>query len=246
MVEIFLIKYNPDKSELYKFQITNYSSASISPDWPITPAPLPEEGSDQNVLVKLTGNMLQANVAWTLKDYDVNQEITDGVTTKTVQQQINFFNNKFQAQSIDDSFRIIFNYSTDPIFYDGFITSVKFNTTQPSTLTWTARATFLQGKVISIYELDVPSAPLNVILSNPSTGSLKVNWDDPADSGTNSITGYRVQYALSSGNFVDVDLGDVNTTTISSLVAGNYSVYILAKSVLGFGARSVTKEITIT
>lgn len=245
MVEIFLIKNDSNGDELFRFQITNYTNASISPDWPVTPAPLPEEGSDQNVLVKLTGNVLQSNVSWILKDYDVNQEITAGITTKTVQQQINFFNNLFQAQSIEDSFRIIFNYPTDPIFYDGFITGVKFNTTQPNVLTWTARATFLQGKVIAIYELDTPTAPLDIALSNPSTGDLKVDWSTPADSGTNPITGYRVQYALQGGNFIDVDLGVVLTTTINSLAAGTYNVRVLAKSSLGFGARSILEELTI-
>lgn len=246
MVEIFLIKNDSSGDELYRFQITNYSNISISSDWPITPAPLPEEGSDQNVLVKLIGNMLQTNVSWTLKDYSENQEIKAGIATKTVQQQINFFNNLFQAQSIEDSFRIIFNYPTDPIFYDGFITGVKFNTTQPNVLTWTARATFLQGKVIAIYELDTPTAPLNLALSNPSSGQIQVNWSTPADSGTNPITGYRVQYTIQGGNFIDVDLGIVFTTTIMGLSAGTYNVRVLAKSSLGFGARSVLGEITIT
>lgn len=245
MAEIFLIKNNSDGSELFRFKITNYASISITPDWPITPAPLPEEGSDQNVLVKLSGNILVCGVSWILKDYDTNQEITAGITTKTVQQQINFFNNLFQAQSIEDSFRLVINYPTDPIFFDGFFTGVKFNTTQPGVLTWTARATFLQGKVISIYNLDTPTAPLNVVLSSPASDEIQVDWTTPVDSGTNPITGYRVQYAIQGGNFVDVDLGVVLTHTITSLAAGTYTVRVLARSSLGLGSRSVEKNITI-
>lgn len=245
MVKIFLIKNDPDGVELFRFEIRNYSNVSISPDWPITPAPLPEEGSDQNVLVKLSGNILVCNVAWILKDYDTNQETTADITTKTVQQQINFFNNLFQADSIEDSFRLVIDYPTDPIFFDGFFTGVKFNTTQPSVLTWTARATFLQGKVVAIYNLDTPTAPLNVVLSSQASDEIQVDWTTPISSGTNSITGYRVQYTIQGGNFVDVNLGVVLTETISGLAAGTYTVRVLARSSLGLGTRSVDREITI-
>lgn len=247
MVEIFLIKNDTNGEELYRFRITNFSNAGIIPVWPVTPMPLPEEGSDQNVLVKLTGNTLKCNVSWTLKDYSTNQEITKGITTKTVQQQINFFNNLFQAQSIEDSFRIVYNYPDDPIFYDGFITGVTFTTTQPNVLSWTARVTFFQGKVIAMYNIDTPSAPLSVTLSNPEPGSLRVNWTAPIDTGTNEITGYRVLYALSGGNFLKEDVDDlIFTKTISSLTPGPYKVRVMAKSSIGFGTRSVVEELTVT
>lgn len=246
MVEVFLIKNDSNGDPLFKFKITNFSTANINPEWPVTPAPLPEEGSDQNVLIKLSGNTLKSGISWTLKDHTTNQEVLAGINTKTVQQQINFFTNLFQPQSIEDSFQFVFDYPTDPIVYNGFIPAVVFTASNPQNLTWTARAKFLQGTVIAIYELDTPTAPLNIALSNPSTGDLKVDWTTPADAGTNPITGYRVQYALLGSGFTNVDLGVVLTTTVSSLAAGTYNVRVLAKSSLGFGRPSILTEITIT
>jgi len=246
MVTVFLIKNDADGNPNFKFQITNIQTANILPDWPVTPAPLPEEGSDQNVLVKLTGNMLQSGLTWTLKNYDVNQELLLGATTKTVQQQINFFVNTFQPKSIEDSFQIIFDYPDDPIVYSGFIPSVQFRMSQPSNLTWTATAKFLQGTVVSVYELDTPTTPLNFAVSPGGTGEINASWTTPADSGTNPITGYRLQYAIIGGAFVNKDLGVVLGDTIVGLVAGTYNVRVLAKSNLGFGRPSVLKEVEVT
>lgn len=245
MVSIFLIKNDPDGNPLFNFEVRNLKTASIDLLWPVTPAPLPEESSDQNVLVKLTGNVLQTNISWTLKNYDVNQEILAGATTKTVQEQINFFINSFQPTSIEDSFQLTYDYPDSPISFNGFMPSVKFNITGTTPVTWTARATFLQGTVISIYELDTPTAPLNVAVSSPSAGTIDVDWDDPADSGTNALTGFRVQHAILGGPFIDTDLGLVNSTTISSLVAGTYSVRVTARSDLGLGKPSVLKEVIV-
>lgn len=244
MVSVFLIKNDSNGDPLFKFEIRNFESANIKPDWPVTPAPLPEEGSDQNVLVKLTGNMLQCGISWTLKDYDDNQEILAGATSAKVFEQINFFVNSFQPKSIEDSFQIQFDYPT-PIVFDGFIPKVQFIATQPKVLTWMAHASFLQGLVVAQYELDTPTAPLNLVLSSPASDQIQVDWTTPADSGTNPITGYRVQYAILGGPFINIDLGVVLTTTIMSLAAGTYNVRVLAKSSLGLGRPSVLEEITI-
>lgn len=245
MVKIFLIKNDPNGDPLFKFEVTNIQNGNIRPDWPVTPAPLPEEGSDQNVLVKLTGNILQSGVTWTLKNYDTNQEVLAGIPTKTVQQQINFFTNTFQPQSIEDSFQIIFEYDTDPIVFNGFIPSVQFTMSQPNNLTWTAVAKFIQGTVVAVYELDSATAPLNVVVISPAAGQIQVNWSTPATAGSNPITGYRVQYAILGGGFVNVDLGVVLTTTISSLTTGTYNVRVLAKTDIGLGRPSILKEIVV-
>lgn len=246
MVDIFLIKNDSDGNPLFKFQVTNFETAEIKPDWPVTPAPLPEEGSDQNVLVKLTGNTLTSGVSWILKNYDVNQETLAGALTKTVQQQINFFNNSFQPRSIEDSFQIIFDYPDDPIVFDGFMRNVQFTTTQPNVLTWRARANFIQGTVISQYELDTPTAPLNFAASPGGTGEIDASWTTPADSGTNPITGYRLQFAILGGAFTNKDLGVVLSDTITGLTAGTYNVRVLARSSLGLGRPSVLKEVVVT
>lgn len=245
MVEVFLIKNDSDGNPLYKFVIQNYQGANIKPEWPVTPAPLPEEGSDQNVLVKLTGNMLQSGLSWTLKDYDVDQEVLAGALTKTVPQQINFFVNLFQPQSIEDSFQIVFNYPDDPIVYNGFIGSVQFNTMVNSPLTWNATAKFLQGIVIAIYELDTSSTPLNVTATSTTPGEIDMTWTVPADPGAEPIDSYVVQYAILGGAFISEDVGDVLLTTIDSLSTGTYNVRVLAKSTLGLGRPSVLLPVIV-
>ncbi len=244
MVDVFLIKNDADGNPEFKFKITNFLNANIKPEWAVTPASLPEESSDQTVLVKLSGNMLTTGISWTLKDHDTNQEVLAGAATKTVDEQINFFVNSFQPTSIEDSFQIIYDYPS-PIVFDGFIPSVQFMAVQPTVVSWTATAKFIQGLIVSQYELDTPTAPLNIVLSSPGTGEIKVDWSTPADSGSNPITGYRVQYAILGGPFINIELGVVTTTTISSLVAGTYNVRVLAKSILGFGRPSVLKDIVI-
>ena len=245
MVEIFLIKNDPDGNPLFRFEVRNFKTTSIDLLWPVTPAPLPEEDSSQNVLVKLTGNVLQSNVSWTLKNYDVNQETLAGAATKTVQEQINFFINAFQPTSIEDSFQLVYNYPDSPIVFSGFMPSVKFHTTPGTPVTWIARATFLQGTVIAIYELDTPTTPLNVAVSSPIAGTIDVEWDDPADSGTNALTGFRVQHQILGGPFIDTDLGLVNSTSINFLVPGTYNVRVIGRSDLGLGRPSVLKEVIV-
>lgn len=249
MVNIFLIKNDSSGDPLYKFQIPTYESAIIDAQFPITPAPLPEEGSDENVLIKLTGNTLTSGVTWTLKDYDTNQETLAGIATKTVQQQINFFRGLFASASIEDSFQMVFNYPTDPITLDGALLGVTCRTVVDKPLTWTANAKFIQGNTIAVYETDSSTAPLSVSASSPATGSLTVDWSTPADNGTSAITGYRVSYRLSSssGDFTDVDLGVVLTTTITSLTAGDYNVKVAAITSVGTGVYSILQEdITVT
>jgi len=248
MVKIFLIKNDPNGDPLFKFEVTNIQNGNIRPDWPVTPAPLPEEGSDQNVLVKLVGNILQSGITWTLKDHDTNQEVLAGALTKTVQQQINFFVNLFQPQSIEDSFQIIFEYDSDPIVFNGFIPSVQFVMSQPNNLTWTATAKFIQGTVVAVYELDSSTAPLNVAVTSLVPGQFTITWDVPADNGSNPITGYRVQYAILGGAFQNSDTTNTVeplTDTIMGLATGTYNVRVLAKTNVGFGRPSVLKEIVV-
>jgi len=151
----------------------------------------------------------------------------------------------FQSISIEDSFQIVYDYPTDPIVFSGVFLGVNFAATMGEPVTWTARAKFIQGTSISIYELDTPTPPLNLELDSPSPGTIDVDWDDPITSGSNPLTGFRVEYAILGGAFVNIDLGLVNSTTIVGLAPGTYNVRVIAKSSLGLGEAGVLEEIVV-
>lgn len=253
--EIFLIKNDSNGNPLYKYKLGNFKRFVYDINSPVTPAPLPEEDSDENVLVKIEGNSSKVTLAWKIKNFSTDQEVLDSNTTvKTIPQHLLFFKNKFRAVSIEDSFTLQIEFepsnptSDSSIKWDGMITTIHTDTTDGENLTLNASVDFLEGNVFTIYEIDVPSQPLNLVVTSPSSGRIDVDWDIPTDSGSNPITDYRVQYALAGTNWIDVDVGSTITElkpVATGLSAGTYNVRVMAKSSLGFGRPSILKEIVV-
>ena len=82
-----------------------------------------------------------------------------------------------------------------------------------------------------------PGAP-TLTSANPSPGSITLVWTAPTDTGTGSLTGYSVQYKLSSDTtWTDWTFSGTSTSTaITALQSGtSYDVRVAAKNAIGAG-----------
>jgi hypothetical protein len=66
----------------------------------------------------------------------------------------------------------------------------------------------------------IPSAPLSPTSSNVSINTLTLSWNAPSDNGGTAITGYRINYKLSSSSAWSVLVGNTGSTTRSYNVTG--------------------------
>ena len=85
----------------------------------------------------------------------------------------------------------------------------------------------------------VPDSPLNPLVYPASNETLSVSWEAPSYDGGDAITGYRVQWKESSGNWTvsgDVSEATVNGTVhmITGLANGTtYAVQVIATNDMG-------------
>ena len=55
-----------------EYKLSNINTLSIDLNSPVSPMPLPEEGADDNVLVKIEGNSSNMSLSWTIKNETVS------------------------------------------------------------------------------------------------------------------------------------------------------------------------------
>jgi len=258
MASLFLIKFEVNgTTEKFRYQVGNLKRFGYDINTPVSPMPLPEEDSSENVLIKIEGNSSAFEIAWKIKD-----EVTDRAplnttagSTRTIRDQVFFLEDKFRAISVEDSFALLLdfdgsgNLDTDGnLTYRGTYTQFHVDMIDPELLTFNARCKFLQGTVALLYEVDVVSEPLNLVVVD-SVGSFDADWDLPLDAGSSAITDYRVFFRIrgSGNNFSTADVG--GTATILNNItasAGIYEVFVRGKSLIGFGRPSTTKIVTVT
>ena len=259
MAKIYLIKYELNGTTIkYRYELGNLKRYNYDVNTPVAPMPLPEEDSSENVLIKIEGNSSAMTISWTIKDEDIDREDVGTVsgTTKTIRDQIFFFEDKFVPTSVDDSFSILLDFdgtkaeSDNNLSYKGTFTQFHADMVDPQLLTFNGRIKFLQGSVALLFEVDAVSEPLNLVATSPVAGRINADWDTPLDAGSSAITDYRVFYRIrnSGSAFSTADVG--GTATILSPVAtglatGTYEIFVRGKSLIGFGRPSTTKVITV-
>ena len=85
----------------------------------------------------------------------------------------------------------------------------------------------------------IPAGAPTLTSANPSPGSITLVWSAPSETGTGSLTGYSVQYKLSTDTtWTDWTFAGTGTTTvITSLQSGtSYDVRVAAKNAIGPGS----------
>ena len=95
----------------HTYTIRNFINFSYDISTPISPAPLPEEGSEDNILVKLEGNTGKIKFSWWIKDEDESTVENDNV--RTMFEQMTFLREQFAPKSINDSYSFVYISGND-------------------------------------------------------------------------------------------------------------------------------------
>ena len=269
MGEIIFVKYWEDsdnKLVQWTYTLPNFKSITYDMNTPVSPMPMPEEDASENILVKIEGNSSKLTVNWVIKDmgtvgtavYTNIAGVDIAYASSTVREQINFFKDKFRPSSVSSNYDLIIRLDpsdvTKDIVFPGTFSGFNFSMMTPNILTFNASAKFMEGSVATLYEVDTSSAPLNLILTSPTAGSITASWTAPSDPGASAISQYRVSYrkwnagqgwssASTSGS--GTSLSDISGS--ANLSTGTYEVYVEAFTTgLGLGRASFTEHISVT
>lgn len=167
--QVFITKNNGQT-----YMLTNFNDISFAKNTPVSPMPLPEEDSEDNMLMKIEGNSTTLQIGWTLINQpagnvaggsDISYDsatskwkITDPTTEiKTVFEQIIFLE-KFVPNSLNDYYIIYFYDSELPnvgidkkhIYQkEGLFQGINFRTDSGSPVNWTVALDFIEGTTIT-------------------------------------------------------------------------------------------------
>jgi uncharacterized protein (DUF2141 family) len=205
----------------YSFKIRAISSSAVS-SWSSAVTAMPTTSPSTPVKPTHSTSLLDATVRWSAPPSDGGAGITSYVITEV---------NSGRTQSVSaTTFSAQFND-----FASG--SKVKFNVraingvTTEGTVSANSDETTLPS---------VPNAVSGVAVAKTSTkDQLRVTWEIPGNGGS-VLTGFEVFLRQSGGDVQTIQVTDIQatTTTFNGLAAGTYSAQVLAKNVIGSGARS--------
>ena len=205
----------------YSFKIRAISSSAVS-SWSSAVTAMPTTSPSTPVKPTHATSLLDATVRWSAPPSDGGAGITSYVVTEV---------NSGRTQSVSaTTFSAQFND-----FASG--SKVKFNVraingvTTEGTVSANSDETTLPS---------VPNAVSGVAVAKTSTkDQLRVTWEIPGNGGS-VLTGFEVFLRQSGGDVQTIQVTDIQatTTTFNGLAAGTYSAQVLAKNVIGSGARS--------
>ena len=155
---------------------------------------------------------------------------------------------------IHDHFAGLYNPAAD----EPFAMEIEFKITSDNVLAIKqARPWVFSGAATPAPGKTLPSAPINLAVA-PGDTSLTVVWDQPANTGGESPTGYDVRYIMTSEDETDdanwteqlgawTESSGVRSYTITGLETGvEYDVQVRAENSLGKGSWSATETGTPT
>ena len=274
MTDIYIQKVVPNSTDTgftvkKEYKLPNVNSFSIDLNSPVSPMPLPEEGADSNILVKIEGNSATMSLNWIIKDETATPvtvtESGQASDVLTALQQVGYFTNEpgdgsFQPHSVADNYRIQLKDGSTVLWEKlGFFTKFTLSMQGSAPVTWSAQASFIVGNVITSYEAKVPEPPTGVGVtsgatyngSDVNTASLKVIWD-PATISNGSLSGSVVSYRkLGSTIWVNLGVTPTDPNTGSEYVITNltyqksYDVKVASRTT-HVGGESVTVAGTAT
>lgn len=230
MTDIVIRKLGANGTVIGKWVTEVFDTFKYDINSPVSPLPLPEENQEENILIKVEGNSAISTIAFVIKDFDTNRITGSGINgdSKTVWDIIKVVKNQFSPVSIEDSYQLaIVDNGVDLISWKGTISKTNFVFASMSPVSAKVTINFLEGNVISIYNIDGAKQPNNLtVVSNDTTdsGDLFISWSVPLDLGTDSParTGYRIQYRTGSDDWTTVSFTSTGTSKTISLLTPGY------------------------
>lgn len=128
--------------------IRNFQTLDFDLNTPISTMALPEENDSKAILVKGEGNTMSINVSWTLNDQ--SSSISSDSSVLTTNEQLHYWINSLQPDSIEDSWEITIpgdTASTD-IVRGGSIRKMTFSKSSNAPTLYEGRIEFISGDVI--------------------------------------------------------------------------------------------------
>ena len=263
---IIYIRRFDDSTVKYVYRVKNFDQFGIRFVSPISPMPLPEEDDDANILVKMEGNTSTMTVSWLIRNEQVNIGSAHNSApapgeTKDIFQQLKFWQDFMIGSSITTSFDIAVGDGTEGSLDDafpnpgflyqkrGFVTNVDINTNGAEPNTFRATVTIMIGDVISSYNTDTPSEPLNFQGSpGGSSQEIDLTWDDPSDDGGTTVSKHNVLYKTGTGTWLRVQpSAAANAVTLTGLTGGlEYVIKMNAENANGQGRFTPERKVIAT
>ena len=165
-LQVFLVAR---QNLVYEFE--TFNNISINKRTPVSPMPLPEEDSDENVLIKVEGNTTTMSISWTILNAtspvgtgDIIWDASLGRwRSNTVEaslssfKQVEYLETSFTPNSINDYFQVKI-FDTEQVdktanntaySKDGLLQGFTFNTDSSSPVNWTGNMEFIEGAVVT-------------------------------------------------------------------------------------------------
>lgn len=119
----------------------------------------------------------------------------------------------------------------------GTVTKLAPTMTGDSPLAFDASLTFMVGNVVSAYEVNTPSSPQNLTISQGSAGILNLGWAAPIDTA-GGVTGYKIYRKTLYTPYILINSPAAGSTSYSDtgLVTGTtyyYTIYAINSNGLG-------------
>lgn len=152
------------------YEIKTLGSITINKNTPISPMPLPEEDSDENILMKIEGNSTTMNVSWTMVESTncigglpnhtgTEWQVGSPDTTRSTSiEQLEWLENVFAPNSLNDYYEIAILDSNinsadykDALVYGklGIFQGFNFTVDSSSPVIWNASFDFIEGNVVT-------------------------------------------------------------------------------------------------
>lgn len=250
---VIFIRRKTNGTVQYIYRIENFDNFSVRFRSPIIPMPLPEENDDRNILVKTEGNSTTITVNWVINATAINRGTNhNGASapgnTKTIFEQLIFWQDFMIGNSITSGFDIVLGDDlTSELDEDvptginyqkrGFSTNFDATTQGSEPNSFRGIFTMIVGDVITGYNTNTPSEPLNFkLVEGTLSGEIDITWDTPDDAGTTAISGYIIRTKTGTEQWDQTSFGVVTSATITGLTAGStYQVQMYAQNNSGNG-----------
>tara|TARA_R110000744_G_scaffold247919_1_gene364361 strand:- start:42 stop:881 length:840 start_codon:yes stop_codon:yes gene_type:complete len=193
--QLFLIKNN---AQIYEFE--TFNNIGIKKSTPVSPMPLPEEDSSENMLMKIEGNTTSLTLTWTLLEgvtpagsgditYNAAQKKwliqTVNPDIDTVFKQLKHIETEIAPNSLNDFYALRFYDTEDAVNFAyeklGLIQGFNFNTEASSPVNWQCTMDFIEGSVITTLSGNTheqPTITSKSFVGSPTRTAIQVSFEE--------------------------------------------------------------------